>query len=436
MIRLDAISIIDLPQRNKADIPGRYAMRINCVLHSGPLPQHQELEVRINGVFQTGVREGDQHVFSWQLLQAADRVQISLRSGGVLIKHWQGFWNEQDAIIHAGTLPAQIFFDGKAQPPAEGTLALILSASANGNQQLAPSREALGADLSVIAVAQTASAISQAWGATRRPQDQQRATEGETLTDAQEEKEGQREEEGYGDDEPGSDEEDDEDRWEYELERDEEDDDGDQWKDEDEEDQGKVDEMMADEDEMDGDTTQLLASREASVTGEPVHRETQQPLTHVSLSTTWQVATVHANPLAQAQTLATLQELLALRPKTLLVDVRPQSPQKKKYHHQDQLSKQSLRSVFGAKYWDRGWAISCTSQMVPRYGKIRGISWRYVVNKPESHPDGIPSLAQKLAEGYALVVIDSLATYAESRRRAVVEELQRRVADLALGPLG
>lgn len=92
--------------------------------------------------------------------------------------------------------------------------------------------------------------------------------------------------------------------------------------------------------------------------------------------------------------------------------------------------------MFGAQYWDRAWAIVCTPQMIPRGGKIRGSSWRYVVHRPESHPDGIPALAQKVAEGYALVIIDSLALYGESRRRAVVEELLRRAPDLILGPLG
>src|SRR6266496_5617408 len=120
-IRLNAIPITGLPQVSKSDVPAPYAVRVNCVLHSGQLSEYQELEVRVNGVLQTGVSEGDQTVFTWQFFKASDEVQIALLNRGMRIKHWQGCWNERNAVLHAGTLAVQVFFDGKVQPLTEAT---------------------------------------------------------------------------------------------------------------------------------------------------------------------------------------------------------------------------------------------------------------------------------------------------------------------------
>lgn len=427
MIRLDAISIIGLPKISKAALPEPSMVRVNGVLQSEPLPAQQELEVRLNGEPLTGVREGKQQVFSWQWVRASDQVQMILRSPGPT-QYWRASWDGRAAIVHTGTLLVQVVFDGKVQLPTEGAR---VNGSSPAEAPASSGGAGMRADLTLIAVAQPMGAVLQR---------QSDAMKGEVVKNAQEEREEQGEAERDGKQqeyEPESDEADGEDRWEDELEGDTADDDGDQWEDEeDSEDQGEVDEVIAEENKTASDAAQALIKHGVGPAGGRVQGGTRPPADMFS-APTWQVTTVHADPLAHERTLQSLRELVALRPKTLIVDVRPSSsPRRKKYQTEDRLSKQSLRSVFGAKYWDRGWAIACTSQMVPRSGRIRGTSWRYIVNKLESHPDGIPALEQKLAEGYALVVIDSLALYGESRRRAVVEELLRRVTDLTLGPLG
>ena len=119
IIRLHAIPITDLPQRVKSEGPLESVAAVNCLLQSQDLPAHQHLEVRVNGVLQQGVPEGDhQMVFSWQVTKASDTIHITLLNRGVITKHWQGCWNEGDAIFHTGTLALQVFFNGKPQPVA------------------------------------------------------------------------------------------------------------------------------------------------------------------------------------------------------------------------------------------------------------------------------------------------------------------------------
>jgi hypothetical protein len=151
------------------------------------------------------------------------------------------------------------------------------------------------------------------------------------------------------------------------------------------------------------------------------------------------IVAFHASSLDQQQTLQSLRDLMAaMPPNTLIVDVRLPSKgrQKKRYQEQDGLSRWLLRSEFGAKYWDRAWAIQLFSQMISHPDRSGVSTWSYVVKNPESHPDGIPSLVKKLEEGYSIVVMDNITEYAESRRKAVIDELQQRVPALNVGPLG
>src|SRR5712692_5055927 len=90
MLRLEAIPITNLPQVTRAESPPTpYTTRINCILHSGQLLEHQRLEVHVNGTRQEGVLEGNQFVFSWQFCVASDEVRITLLSRGAEVKHWQ-----------------------------------------------------------------------------------------------------------------------------------------------------------------------------------------------------------------------------------------------------------------------------------------------------------------------------------------------------------
>ena len=449
MIRLNAIPITGLPQMSKADVPESYTVRVNCVLYSGQLAEYQELEVQVNRVPLKGRREGNQSVFTWQFFQASDEVQIALLSRGRRIKHWQGCWNERDAILHAGTLPVQIFFEGKLQTMATVSSAALARRSSSLAETVIGSRPietgdlernqdekrtggsrgegetVIVQDLLVIVASEQPPAVQQE----REVEENEREDEG--AVDSEE-----REGDNAGQWEDGPYEvEDEEEQWEEERSLDKDGREGDNAS------QEEKEEGTPDRQEVEGSDTVRqvddVAVKEAVAPHTEVHdlvgRDEQQPgRNHLAGR---HIAAFHASPLALEKTLESLKELVARMPsKTLIVDVRPMDRQKKKYQEQG-FSKQLLRSVFGAKYWDRGWAIQTVSQMVPPADKAGFSTWRYVVDKLEN-PHGIPSLVKKLEEGYSIVVMDSIAAYAESRRRAVIDELQRRVPALNVGPLG
>jgi hypothetical protein len=495
VIRIDAISITGLPRVSQAHVPVPYAARVNCVLHSGPLQAYQELEVVLNGVLQAGVHEGDQIVFTWQFSQASDEVRIALLARGMRMRHWQGCWNERDAILHAGTLPVQVFFDGKPQPLLEATLAAaaqahvpsLLAETVNGSRPVGtavleraqeedhgaeggeiPREEAqrtvIVQDLLVIAASGQSPEVK-AVEEKRGTEDEEREEDEEELWNEEEEEAADKDEgEGENDaalgevvreayEREGSGTPDGEAMESDEMEE--------SYSEEEDEEEGypwEEDEYGVDDDDVPGrqdEETTEREWREGSDEAQPVVeaelREAVAPPASVNVivggdeapqpvgnhGAGRRLAAFHAGPLDLEKTLQSLKDLLASLPaKTLIVDVRPKERPKKKYQQQDGLSKQVLRSVFGAKYWDRAWAIAIVSQMIPPADRSGFSTWRYVVDKPESHPDGIPALAQKLAEGYSMVVIDDRARYEESRRRAVIEELQQRIPALDVGPLG
>lgn len=119
--------------------------------------------------------------------------------------------------------------------------------------------------------------------------------------------------------------------------------------------------------------------------------------------------------------------------KTILVDLRLHSRTKKKYQAQSGISKDQLRAAFGGKYWDRGWAIQTALRPASSEGNFS--RWRPVVVDPDTQPDGIPSLIRHLQEGFSIIVMDSVAAYEESPRRGVIEELQKRLPGLVVGPV-
>ncbi len=146
-----------------------------------------------------------------------------------------------------------------------------------------------------------------------------------------------------------------------------------------------------------------------------------------------QVIAFHASPLLLKDTLSSLKHLVAQMPaKTIIVDLRA-SPKSKKYASGG-LSKEVLRAVFGAKYWDRGWAIHTTLLPVPSPGGGTHPRWQAVISTP-FHPDGVPALVTFYQQGYSFVLMDSRVPYEESVRSAVIEALKEEVPDLEVGPL-
>lgn len=455
MIRLDAIPITRLPQISKGNAPESDTGRVNCILHSGHLSAYQELEVQVNGTLLTGGREGDQRVFTWQFSQASDEVRITLLSRGIRTKHWQGCWNERDAILHAGTLPIQVFFNGKPQPLLEAMMAPVLSAD-HAHMALIPTETVNGSGLpgAIIAVSgeentlETRQELPGGEPETVIVQDLLIIAASGQHSGIQPEREKKYPEETKEDE---SDEEAHTVQWNGNERVPEEkniDEETNQWSEDDEDEESEsalwederqeVDqEEREDNDDIPFVETDEIVEEESSH-DDPANcpKADAQEQTPLSPRTGRSIAAFHAGPLAVEETLQALKNLVAVMPpKTLIIDVRPTSRQKKKYQASEVLSKQLLRAVFGAKFWDRGWAIQTTSQAVPPSENVRGTAWRYIVNTPDSHPDGISWLVRKLEEGYSLVVLDSIAQYRESRRRAIIEELQQRVSDLHVGPL-
>lgn len=415
VIRLHAIPITDLPQRVKSEVPLESVAAVNCLLQSQDLPAHQHLEVRVNGVLQHGVPEGDhQMVFSWQVMKASDTIHITLFNRGVITKHWQGCWNEGDAILHTGTLALQVFFNGKPQPVATTIEGLTAAATLttmppsleaekeNGHHDVPSAPEAqpesqsriIVQDLFVIAEPQIALPESQ-----RNQEIQEDEPENQFGEDAREEIE----ETDKTDQE-----------WDEETER------------EFEEDWGE---------EQDEDIGATFEDKYAEEIEEETDREDPQPLAQQDTIVGVRIAAFHVNVQQSEEALEALKNLMATMPsKTVLIDLRRHPQTKKKHQELSGLSKDHLRAIFGGTYWDRGWAIQTTIRSVPTTESPSG--WRRVVIHPESHPDEIASLARFLQEGYCMIVMDQMATYAQSPRRGVIEELASRLPGLIVGPLG
>jgi hypothetical protein len=180
---------------------------------------------------------------------------------------------------------------------------------------------------------------------------------------------------------------------------------------------------------------ELEAGTESSGVAPLVLPEASSLAHHPALSTYQQVVAFYASPFLreQDQTLLALKQLVAqMPPKTILVDLR-ERPKSRKYTPGG-LSKEVLRAVFGAKYWDRGWAIPTTLHPVPssRGGPIP--SWQAMLTTP-FHPDGIPALVKFYQQGYSFILMDSRVPYEESARRAVIEALKEALPDLVVGSL-
>ncbi len=415
-IRLDAIPITGLPQIMKTESePEPYATRVNCLLHSGQLLEHQHLEVRVNNVLQDGISEGNQTVFSWQFFKATDEVLITLHNRGMQTKHWRGCWNERDAILHTGTLPVQVAFNGKMQQVAGTTIDDISSvaladsmpptdaANSNGHSghlmlesdNSTDNIESHGNEKQIrTADVQELLVIAEA---NSSPVVTQQQTE---IAAAEEDEEFQREQERI------------------ENEEFEEVEDEDLQEDEDVEDDGY--EPSNDMEGGESLSIQRKGLQEDEATTTPVGKR---------------VAAFHANPVALEQTLQALKDLVAkMPPKTIIVDLREHNRQSRHSLTSSALSKELLRGVFGAKYWDRGWAIKTSFQFTVGSDNSSRRLRAAIVNC--NHPDGIPSLTKHYEEGYSFVLMDSRASYDESPRRTVIDELRQRIPDLVVEPIG
>ncbi len=349
------------------------------------------------------------------------------------MKHWQGCWNERDAILSTGTLAVQVFFDGKPQPTLAAIGGLTSAATLAAMQ---PSLEAVngkghqdvlckpGNTLSAPdaqpddregIIVQDLLVLAEPRLSSTELQNYQEKTDDEVEDRVGGEAREEVEAEGETEDEPDDER---EDELENEI--------------EDESDDEREGELGGEQDdEPDDEIVGSEAARKEAIETQ----EDPQTVAQSVITVGMRIATFHANSQHSEETLDALKKLLATMPsKTVLIDLRQQSQSKKRRQEPGGLSKDRLRAVFGGTYWDRGWAIQTAYRSVPTSESPSG--WRRVVIHPESHPDGILSLVRFLQEGYSMVVIDQMAAYAESPRRGVIEELHNRLPDLVVGPLG
>jgi hypothetical protein len=160
------------------------------------------------------------------------------------------------------------------------------------------------------------------------------------------------------------------------------------------------------------------------------------------------VATMHAASVwsrpDHARVLQQLADRLADMPaNTILVDLRqhPPTPRARLSRFQPRstparparpeklgLTKEVLRLLYGARYWDRGREIATSRQMLAG----RPSRWRRVVD-PLTSSEGLSMLLQALEQGCSLLILDDLPVYEESARAAVLAALRERTTNLALG---
>lgn len=345
---------------------------ISCLLHAGFPHSGQRLEVRVQDIELQGKHEDDQQVFSWRCAKG-EAIRLTLWSRGRRGREWLGCWNGEQALLHTGTLPVQVTFSGQMQPevdPADLVPWLAVSEH-NGHttEQDAPT------DLLVLAQAPT--------------HDREGIPETGSADHAVVFQEGA---DSSHDDPDGRD----------------------------EASQEEARSFPFAEATTDVPSTEVLHAAETATA----------PTLEAPAGT--QLATWHADPTGTESALEALTMQIAQMPtKTLLVDLRQHPRKAARSQETGPLSKQTLRQTFGARYWDRGWAIRTVQRLHPDQARARLCT---VITNPHD-PEGLPLLVDRLHRGYSLLLIDRIATYEESTRAAVITELRQQIGDLTFGQL-
>jgi hypothetical protein len=414
MIRFDSFPMGGQPTGAGPTIPPT----LSCLLHSGVLPPGHTLAVWVGGMPQQAESEDHLSVFSWQCGVEA-LMEIHLRQDGRIIRAWRGWWKGDTTLAHTGTLAIQVFCAGQPQPaslstpPLESASSLLLST--------APER--LNGTVALASAPASAPAPTEVWtwpklsegsltpappAAPVRESDLWREEEGtreETEEEADREVDDMQEEEGW--EEPDEEATEDDEGWEEEGEP-------------------------------------APAVPEPGQAGQaPLPTAPASPTSVVSAPASTIVAALHAASVwsqsEHERVVRELADVLAGMPaRTILVDLRRHTPTPRASRRAPHvarvnrsgwgLTKDVLRTLYGARYWDRGALISTSRRPAP--GKP--VRWSMVVDHPES-AEGLGALVTALKQGFSLLLLDSIATYAESSRAAVLAELRQRVANLEVG---
>ncbi|MBO0784122.1 MAG: hypothetical protein J2P37_35395 [Ktedonobacteraceae bacterium] len=427
-LRLDVVPIV-LPQVTQADPPSALLPLVNCLLHSGSLPPHHYLEVQLNDVPLEGIPEGEHLIFTWQFHRATDEAQIRLLRRGVEIHHWRGRWNGSDALLHKGTLPIQVVLNGKFQLAAtELPIAATLSTSANGHSHIQTENQATAMTTIVndsapphfiqnmLIVAEPLDNDEAIFYEEQLPKDLSTGLSNKAQDLIQKEQE-------------------------FIL-PDEEDitlltaktdidttDQSERARRDEAEKRGDPLDEQAWENRPSGEQ-ENISSVEISSNMSSLPLEEALPPEITTVSTGPQVAVFYARLGPPETTLQALQGLVAQMPSpTIIVDLRHQGRRSGKNQTLGELTRETLRAAFGARYTDRGWAIRTNLQPISALSSHAFRRWQEVVISL-NHPDGFPALLQYYQQGYSLILMDNQAIVEESTRWTVLEALRQRLPNL------
>jgi hypothetical protein len=153
------------------------------------------------------------------------------------------------------------------------------------------------------------------------------------------------------------------------------------------------------------------------------------PARSIQVPAPFQPPQIHSFSLATCTpetVLSILTEVLVhLPPKTVLVDLRPRAARQRSM---GVIPKDLLRMVFGARYWDRGEAITTMPRLLPYRAEER--RWQTVVSNP-NEAEGLPLLIAALQQGYSLVLLDDTPPDMKTSPRAAVEKALHPFLNLA-----
>lgn len=407
-LRLDTYPEAQIATQMIPQNPPMATPTLCCLLHTGPVPPAQQIEVWIEGTQQIPQQEGTQQVFSWTCARQSE-MSIQLKQYRRLVKSWRGWWQGETTIAHTGTLQIQVFCAGVLQPaglPHTGAMPVGVAAK-SADQHNGSHHDGIAAVATWEAVtAPTSVAPSVTEGISAEDDDLWGQACQEAFPGVTEEVEAVPHQEQEACEEPAG-----------------------------------QDAMEADGKEIPQEqivetpvATSMQRERQEHPTWETDAAAVAAPagtmLASFPATTVW-------SQTAQQEQEERLTAVLATMPaNTILVDLRQHTPPPRRGLHSSKvygpqklgLSKALLRNQYGGRYWDRGATIQTARHLL----STPPPTWGRVVTNPDDR-DGLGTLITALTHGFSLVILDGEPKYAESVRAAVLAELRQHVANLTIG---
>jgi hypothetical protein len=413
-LRLDSYPEAQIAAQMLPQNPPPATPTLCCLLHTGPLPPSQQVEVWIEGTQQPWQQEGTQQVFSWTCVQN-NEMSVHLKQHGRLTKSWRGWWQGETTIAHTGTLQVLVYCAGVLQPAGlpratavpVGAAALLEGSNDQQNGSHHNEGTMVATWEAVTAPTRVPPSVSEdplaeeddLWEQAGQNALPGIVAEPEAVTSPVHEA----------------------------------------WED-----------MPEQEEAEEEDEEETLQEYPVEVPPPPRMQSspTEQadptmlpdaPLVAAPVGTvlaSFPATTVWSQTAHQEQE-ERLTALLATMPaNTILVDLRQHTPTPRRGVRSSKgsglqklgLSKELLRNQYGGRYWDRGATIQTARRLI----STPPPTWGRVVTNP-ADPDGLGTLVAALVQGFSLMVLDGEPKYAESARAAVLAELHQRIANLTTG---